>query len=74
MHCAEADYRNTAFVEDAMLEIHQFDITAIPARKFLPSFVASEFVLFPVRRTNVCWESLGSVAVVPEWFIEEQLR
>jgi hypothetical protein len=36
MYCAEADYRNTGFVEDAMFEIHQFDITAIPARKFLP--------------------------------------
>jgi hypothetical protein len=29
MHCAEADYRNTGFVEDAMIEIHQFDITPI---------------------------------------------
>jgi hypothetical protein len=36
MHGAEADYRNTGFVEDAMLEIHQFDVTAIPARNFLP--------------------------------------
>jgi hypothetical protein len=31
MHGAEADYRNTGFVEDTMLEIHQFDVTAITA-------------------------------------------
>jgi hypothetical protein len=74
MHCAEAEHRNTGFVEDAVSEIHQFDITAIAARNFLPKFVAPEFVLFPVRRTNVRRESLGSVAVEPEWFIEEQLR
>ena len=50
---AEADHRNRRLVEDAMLEIHQFDIAAVPARNFLPQFVASEFVRFPVRRTNM---------------------
>ena len=36
MHGAEADDRNTGFVEDAMPEIHQFETTAKPARDFLP--------------------------------------
>jgi hypothetical protein len=36
MHCAEANYRNTGFVEDAVIEIHQFDIASIAARKILP--------------------------------------
>jgi len=31
----ESDYRNRRLVEDAMLKIHQFDITAIPARNLL---------------------------------------
>jgi len=43
-----------------------------------PQFVAAEFVLIPVRRTNVRRERLAiltvGVAVEPYWFIEEQLR
>src|SRR5262245_8038727 len=31
----KADYRNRGLVKDAMLEIHQFDITAMPVRNLL---------------------------------------
>ena len=64
MHCGEVDYRNRGLVEDAMFEIHQFEITAIPVRDFFAEFVASEFVLFPIWRTHVCRESLKLLLAV----------
>jgi hypothetical protein len=72
-HGAKADYRNTGFVEDPMLEIYQLDVAAMPARNSRPQFVASQFVDIPVRRANVRRKWRGGVAVEAEWLIEEHL-